>query len=484
MKLIRLSCFLLLLPFVTQAQTKLSSGDNSQTYTLQECIDYAIQHNISLQQSRLTVERSLNTLDQSRANILPKVNGQYNFNANFGRNIDPFSNDVVTSTIGTNQLGVGANMTLYNGFRQQNTIASNQLSLTAAQQDLDALKNSIALQVSLAYLNVLSAQDRIIVAEKTLESTKLQYDRTERLVKSGSLAETNMFNIEAQIANDELQLLNAQNALESANLTLKQSMNITDYRPIEVSRMNVPSPDLTPYPQNPEEVYEKAISYLPEVKAAKTRELIADKGIEIANAVGLPTLNANASWGSAYSTAAKNVTPGQTTYQPLAVSAEFQGETIPFVINFPQQTFDRENIPYFNQIGKNQNVNLGVSLGIPIFNGYNKKYQTQGAKIQKMQAELTTDNTLLTIRQNIDQAYINMTNAGKSYSASTVQVNALQRALEAATASYNAGASNFTDYNVAKANLDRAQASQIQAKYEYLFRIKVLDFYQNKPLGF
>lgn len=484
MKSLKLLYLFLFIPLVSQAQTKLSGADNTATYTLQECIDYAIQHNISLQQSRLTIERSINTLDQSKANILPKVNGQYGFNANFGRNIDPFSNDVVTSTIGTNQLGVGANMILYNGFRQQNTVASNQLSLTAAQQDLDALKNNIALQVALAYLNVLSAQDRITVAEKTLESTKLQYDRTERLVKSGSLAETNMFNIEAQIANDELQLLNAQNALESSSLSLKQSMNIIDYRPIEVNRMDVPTPDLMPYPQNPEDVYQKAISYLPEVKAAQTREQIADKGIEIASAVGMPSLTANASWGSAYSTAAKNVTPGATTYEPLAVSAEFQGETIPFVINFPQQSFNRENIAYFNQIGKNQNVNMGLSLSIPIFNGYNKKFQTQGAKIQKLQAELTTDNTMLTIRQNIDQAFINMTNAGKSYSASTVQVNALQRALEAATASYNAGASNFTDYNVAKTNLDRALASQIQAKYEYLFRIKVLDFYQNKPLGF
>ncbi len=467
-----------------QAQTKLSGADNSETYSLIECIDYALTHNIALRQSELAIENSMIGLQQSNANVLPTLNGQFNLNSNLGRNIDPFSNTIVTNAIGTNSLGASASMVLYNGYRLKNTISRSELDLEAAKLDVAAQKNNISLQIAVSYLNVLSAEDMIEVASQNMLVTRLQLDRTQKLVNAGSLPETNIFNLNAQQANDELNLVNAQNAYRSSLLTLKQNMNLVTDREIRVSRVNVPSPSLTLYPETPTEVYEAAINYLPEVQSTEVREKMAEKNIQIAKAIGQPTVRANVSWGSAYSTAAKSIIQGAPSFQQIPVSAEFEGQTIPFIINFPQQNVTTENIAYFNQIGNNQNMNAGVSVQIPIFNGYNKKYQVQSAQIQKMQSELTSENTKVIIRQNIDQAYINMLNAAKSYSANSVQVQALQQAFEAAEASYSAGASNFVDYNLAKTNLDRALANQIQSKYDYVFKIKILDFYQNKPLEF
>ncbi|TBX23955.1 TolC family protein [Jiulongibacter sediminis] len=469
---------------VSNAQTRLSGAEETPGYTLKECIDYALSHNIALRQSELAIENSLNALNQARADRLPSANGQFGLNSNFGRNIDPFSNDIVTSTIATNSMGVGANYILYNGLRIKNTIDRSTLDLEASRMDLAAQKNNISLQIAVAYVNVLSAQDMITVAEKNVEVTRLQLERTEKMVQAGSLPETNIFNLNAQLANNELQLVNSQNQYETAILTLKQAMNLTDNRPFTVSRIDVPNPSIQLYPESAGQVYEAAINYLPEIKASDIREQMAVKNIQIAKSVGLPTVMVNGNWGTAYSTAAKNLIPNGFDTQTVTATTVFQGETVPFTVDFQQPSYDQVGIPYFNQLGNNQNMNLGISMQIPIFNGFNKKYQMQSAKIQQLQSELNTENTLLGIRQNIDQAYINMQNAAKAYSANQVQVDALQRAFEAAEASYNAGASNYVDYNLARTQLDQAQANLVQAKYDYIFRIKILDFYQNKPLEF
>lgn len=473
------------------SQSSALSGDESgsvrakgEPYTLQESVDYALKNNVQLRQSQLTMQNNLNTLESSRWLKYPTVNGFFGGNGNFGRNVDPFSNSIVTQAIGTNNMGVRANAVLYDGYRIKNTVVMNELNLSAAKLDYEALKNTISLNVANAYLNVLSTEDLIEVSQKQVEVTKFQLERTQKLIDGGSLAEANLFDLDAQLANDELQLVNAINNHESAILTLKQVMNMPIADNISVVRVEVADPTLQPYPETAAQVYAEAISYLPEVKAANTRIEAALKNVEMAQALGQPTVSVNGTLSTAYSSVAKRAIAGEETFQQVPVSATFDGQTIPFVLNLPQQNFTRENIPYFNQLGNNQSTNIGVSVSIPIFNGYNTKFQTEGAKIQKLQADLQAENTKLTIRQNIDQAFISMLNAGKSYTATLAQVRALEKSFTAAESRYNAGSSNFIDYNLAKTRLDQAAANLIQSKYNYIFRIKILDFYQNKPLNF
>jgi outer membrane protein len=468
----------------TFAQTKVTGSEMGQKFSLRACVDYAISNNVTLKQSQMAVESGIVQLNQSKAAKLPSANGQFNLNGNAGRNVDPFTNGIVTNTIGTNNMGVGLSVPIFDGSRNNNIIERNRLSLEAAQMDVATQKNNVSLQVAVAYLNVLSAEDLIDVSERQLDVTRLQLERTQKLVNSGALAETNLFDLEAQMANDELSLLNARNSLESAILTLKQAMNAPADLNLRVTRIDVPDPNIVNYGENANNIYQTAIGYLPEIKAGEIRLRAADKNIAIAKSVGLPSISASTSWGTAFSSAAKRLTEAGTTSNQIPVSAEFQGQTIPFVINFPQTSYTSDGIPYFRQLGSNQNLNLGISARIPIFNGYNQKYQSQAAKIQKMQVELQNQSTQLTIKQNIDQAYITMLNAQKRYSATLAQTNALEKSFKAAESRYNAGASNFVDYNLAKTNLDRAKSNLIVAKYDYIFRIKILDFYQNKPLEF
>lgn len=467
-----------------QSQTTGASRSSGDVLTLQESIDYALKHNVSLRQSELQVRNSSNTLEQSRWLKYPTLNGSYSLNSNFGRNIDPFSNSIVTQTIGTNSIGVGAGVTIFNGHQIKNTVSLNELNLEASTYDFQAMKNNVTLQVVVAYLNVLSTEDMIEVAQKQLEVTQLQIQRTEKLVKAGAVPETNLYDLQAQLASDELQKVNADNNHESAILTLKQAMNLPAERDVSVVRVNVPNPSIQAYPESAIAIYEAAIAYLPEVKAADTRIKAADKSIMLAKALGLPTISANTSWGTAYSTAAKTATAGEPTVIAIPATATFQGQTVPFTLNYPQPSYTTSGIPYFRQLGNNQNLNLGVALRVPIFNSYQAKYRTTGAKIQKMQSELQSESTKLQIRQSIDQAYITMLNAAKRYTATASQVSILEKSFEAAAARYNAGSANYTDFNLSKTNLDRAKANLVQAKYDYIFRIKILDFYQNKPLDF
>ncbi len=476
---------LLSLTFSVQAQTRVSGSDQGgTTFTLLECIEYALKHNVDLRRSETQTELDNVQLQQSRWARYPTVNGQLNANGNTGRNIDPFSNSIVTQTIGTNNLGLGANVNVFDGFRTKNTIARNSLTLEASKMDVQAQRNDIMLQVALAFLNVLSTEDLIEVSRKQLEVTNLQLERTQKLVDAGSLPQTNLFDLTAQQANDELQLINAENNHASALLSLKQAMNVPGDTELTISRLNVPDPGLSEYPQRSSEVFNNAVGFLPQIKAADFRIKAADKNIEIARATGLPTVTANASWGSAYSTVAREIANISTVYNPITVTAEFEGQTIPFVVNFPSQSYEQRNIPYFSQLNNNQNFNLGLSARIPIFNGHNSKFQTQIARVQKAQAELADESTKLVLRQNIDKAYIDMLNARKRFSATFAQVQTLELSFKAAETRYNAGASNFTDYNLAKTNLDRSRSNLVVAKYDYIFRTKILDFYQNKPLAF
>lgn len=452
--------------------------------TLRECIDYALQNNITVQQAQNVVEGNLVTARQSKAERLPTLMGFTGLNGNMGRNIDPFTNGVVTQTIGTNNLGVGLSLPIYQGSRLRNTIERDQISLQASQTDVEVQKNDVALQVAMAYLNLLSTEDLIEISKKQLEVTLIQYDKTKKMVNSGALSETQLYDLEAQIANDELSIINAENNRESAFLALKRTMNAPMDMRFEADRFGLPDPSLIDQTESVGSIYDTAIQFLPEFRASRLRMSMANKNIDLARSVGLPTLSLSTNWGSAYSSLAQRAADVRMISQPMNVSAEFEGQTIPFIINFPQTDITMESIPYFNQLGNNQNVSLGLSLNIPIFNRNATKYQTQAAMIQKRQTELQNKAAEIQVKQNIDQAYLDVMNARKKYTATLAQVEAFEKSFSAADRRYNVGAGTYVDYNLAKTNLDQARTNLVLAKYDFIFKSKILDFYQNKPLEF
>ena len=470
-------------------QNSATSPVSRQALTLEECVQIALQNNPQIKQAGLQVNANSNNLIQSKWQRWPTLGFNASQGFSFGRNIDPFTNQFVQQNISFNNYSINSSVTLYNGFQLQNNIKQNSLTLQASEKDLAATRNDIILNVALAYLQVISNQELIEAARQQGAATQLQLDRTQRLVDAGTLAESQLYDLRAQLANDELTLVNAQNSVESAKLSLKQLMNLKGDESIDVITINAPDPALRAYEATVNEVFNTALSNLPQMQAAELRVQSAAKAIEIAKAQGLPSLTFSAGISTAFSSAAPKQRfvadgTGFTTKQVISQTRFVQAGEYTFpvteVVTVPNGTDKTFN--YFDQLDFNRNSSLNFSLRVPIFTNFQTKYRVANARIQQQNLEYQADIVTQQIRQNVEQAYIDMSNSGKRYSATANQVRALEEAFRVAESRFGAGAINSAEYNIAKANLDRARFNLIQTKYDYVFRTKILDFYMNKPI--
>jgi outer membrane protein len=442
-----------------------------------------LQNNIQVRQGQLTVANSELQLRQARLNRLPSAIFQANQSLNGGRSVNPQSNEFVQQTIGSSNYQLNTSVTLYNGMVLQNTIKQNDLALQAGQLELNASKNTIALTVAQNYLNVLTGTEQLAVAQRQADVSRAQLERTQKLVSAGSLPEANLFELRATLASNEVDIVNAQNTVDLAKVALLQAMNVPINQQFEVEPVNVPDPNLTPYDANVQQIFDVASTNLPEIKGADLRVRSANLGVEVAKGGLYPTLTLNGNLNTIYSSAASAAIQNGTTQQTIGfVTDPTTGTQIP--INASVPNYNRTGITYGTQLNNNFSQSLSLFLRVPIFQGNLSRNRITTAKIQQQNAELTAQNTRLVLRQQIETAYTNMRAGANRYRATQAQVASLERAFQVAESRLNAGAINATDYTIAKTNLDRARASLVQAKYDYVFRTKILDFYQNKPLTF
>ena len=470
------------LTFQLKAQNAVQASGNETKLGLQEAVNIALKNNISVKQSQNQVLLNDLQLQQSHFNQLPNASGNMSEYFNFGRSLDPFTNNYVARNINYNQVSLTANVIIFNGFQLKNTIIQNDILLKATQFDLQAMKESISLQVVLAYLNIMNAEDQLVISQTQTNITQLQIDRTDKLVKAGSLAQSNLFDLKAQLATEETTVINNQSTLDLARLTLLQLLNDRNITNVKVDRITVPTPATGGYEVSIDKIYEVAENTQPIVKAADLRIKGADKAIEVARAGFLPIISANANFGANQSNAQKNYIQDGTKEQNFGV-VKFNGADIPLIVTQPNYA-ENGTIGYFNQLSNTANYGFGLNANIPIFSRYANKSNVTRAKIQKDNANLNAQQTRLTLRQNIETAYTNLTNSAKRYDAFTVQVSALEESFRAADSRFNAGAIDFVSYSLQKTNLDKAKGNLVQAKYDFIFRTKILDYYQNKPLTF
>lgn len=466
----------------TQAQQK---------YTLQQCVGIALENNLQLKQQGLQVQSGQNTLDQSKWQKFPTLNLSANQGLQSGRNIDPFTNQFVEQTVNFSSFQLNTGVNLFNGYQLKNTIKQNQQNLQALQKDVESNRNALILNVATSYLNVLNNQEQLEFARRQAETTRFQLERTEKLVKAGSLPEINLYDIRSQLANDELSIVNAQNSIEIAKLTLKQYLNLPASENFDLIPINLPLPSTSaPYDATLEQVYNAAIKYLPDMEAATLRIESAKTGIEIARGAKLPSLSLGGGLSSSFSSAAPKQrfvgdggasrvvdVPSTTKY------VSYGGFTVPLIEKTTVPSGSIQSFGYLDQLSFNRNASLSLSLRVPIFNAYQVRYRIANAQIQQKNAEYQSQIVRNQVRQTIEQAYYTMLNAAKRYEATAKQIESLELSFKAAEARLNAGAINAVEYNISKNNLDRSRASLVQAKYEYIFRTKILDFYQNKPLS-
>jgi len=452
------------------------------TWSLEECIDYALKNNIQVKQSELNTSLSKVNVLAAEGNMLPSINGNASHSYNIGRTVDRFTNQFADAQVLSQNLYVSAEISLFSGFQNINTIKQNRYEYLASKYDVDKMKNDVSLNVATAYLQALYTMDAVINAQNQLAITTAQVDRTKQLVDAGASAKGTLLDIQAQQASEELALTDAQNQLDIALLSLTQLLNLPSSENFSIVKPDLSSVNESLLTSTPALIYNTAISNLPEVKSAEFKLKSARKGVDVAWGGLSPRLSFSASYGTGYSGASQRLL-GLPSYTGYAPNGDFTsgGDTVYSPV-FSSPTY--EKIPYADQYRDNVNKSFGFYLQVPIFNKLQVKTAIDRAKIQEMSAELTIESTKLQIRKNVQQAYADANAGLKKYASSVKALEAMQESFKYTEQKFNVGMVNTTDYNTAKNKMAKAQSDLLQAKYEYVFKAKVLDFYQGKPLKF
>jgi outer membrane protein len=435
-----LSCFFVLIFFSFTAQTQT-------TYSLQQCVDLALQSNIPVKQSALDVETARVNWKQSKTNLFPTVGMDISHGLNTGRSIDPFTNTYVNQSVSRAGYSAGTDLILFNGGSLQNRIRENATAYEASRMEWQQSKDNLVLNVILAYLSVLNNEDQLQVAYQQVSTTKAELDRLQILNSQGAVKPSDVSDLKGQLMNDQLNILNAKNQLETSKLLLAQWMNKPYDSTMRLERMNAEE-FLSGYNQTANDVYQNSLSQFSLVKAVELRKRSSQYSLKAAKGQMFPTLSFGAGMNTNYSSVARDASNAK--------------------------------IPYSSQLKNNRFTSLGVGLSIPIFNSSFARNRVKLSGINLKSSELTELETKRQLRQQIDQAYLNMNNAYERYKVLLGQVAAYEESFKAAEVRFSAGVGTSVDYLAAKDRLDRANINLVNAKYDFVLRKKVLDYYNGK----
>jgi outer membrane protein len=423
------------------------SAQETKVWTLKECVAYALENNISVKQSELDKVSSLEDVKAAKWNFAPNLNANVSQNFNFGSSIS-VSGARIPADFRSNNFGVNSSVNLFDGFANIQNLKQSQLGVQIQDAAIAKMKNDIALNVVNAYLQIMFAQEQLIVAESQLSISKKQVKRIEELVNAGVSPQGDLLNIKSTLANDNQSLIVADNGLLIANLNLTQLLQL-ETTEIKVAKESLDLQDQTILGIGVSVIYNKATEMFPEIKLAELTILSAQKGIKIAQANYYPTLSMSFGMNSAY--------------------------------QHRQSTTDISPFLFSEQLDDNFGQSIGFSLNIPLFNRYQFKSAVNKSKINVQQVEYNLESERLRLQQTIQNAYTDALASSKSYDAATITVEAQTKAFEYAQERFKAGAINSFDFNQSKNNLIGAQSQLIRSKYDFMFKLKVLEFYYGIP---
>ncbi len=445
-------------------------------WTLEECIHSALDNNIQIKQQQLSTLVSKLQYDQSIASFFPSINGNATHVYSSGQTIDVFTNQFVDGLVQSNNFSASANLVLFNGLQQLNSFKQKHLDFLASKYDLEKIKNDISLTIAISYLQILYNTELLEIAKKQVELTKTQVARTKTLYDVGSVAKGTLLGIESQLASDELSLVNAQNSLDLSYLTLAQLLDLQSTQGFDIVKPSLSLPDANSLMQQVDEIYGKAVSIQPDIKSAELKVQSARKGLSISRGMMSPSLSLMGSVGTGFSEASSSVSVLQNGFSTIGFTES--GE----LVYAPAFEYQYGKIKFWDQIDKNVNNSFGLYLNIPIFNKWQTNTMIGTSKISLKNAELVLQNTKNQLFKTIQQAYADARAALNRYNASTKSVEAMTESFGYVQQKFDVGLINSIDYNDAKNNLLKAKSELLQAKYDYVFRLKVLDFYQGKPI--
>ena len=449
-------------------------------WTLEDCINYALENNLDIQKQIQSVESNKASLMQSALNLLPNLNANGTNYWNFGQTIDQYTNTFATTTVRSNNFYLSSNVVLFNGLQKLNTVKQNKIMVLASQYDLDVLKNSISLSVAGYYLDILFNSELLDVANEQLSISKQQVDRIQKMVEAGSSARGDLLNIQAQKAAEELTQVQASNQLYISYLSLQQLIDIPVAKDFRIEKPNLKAIEAPRQPVTPEVIYEHALKTRPEIRAAELRVDAAQKRLAIARGIITPTLSVSGSWGTGYSGIDKEIDPSvppTITPYKMGITQLSRDTVIGYQMNYATRLKS-----FGDQLKTNNNQSVGFSLSIPIFNGWQGRANITQAKISKNQAELDLGIQKRSLLKLIEQAYADAVAALQKYNSSLEQVNAQSESFKYTQQKFDVGMMTSFDYNNSKKDLTKAQSDLLQAKYDFIFKTTILEFYMGNPI--
>jgi outer membrane protein len=453
-------------------------------WTLRELIDYAITNNLTVKRSTYGVESSQIGATQAKMAMLPTLNANGSYGLNWGRTIDPTTNIFTENKIENSNLGASSNLLLWNGFRLFYNMKQTEIDLNASNEDLLKARNDVVLNVITLYLNVVFNKELFNVAQFQLNSTKEQLERTKKLSDAGSVPIGDVLNLDAQLATNEVNLIQRENALNLSLLQLKQALQLPASNPLDVELPQVDLEDQLNINKTVDEIYDIATLTMPEIKAADLRKKSSLYAYRSAKGNLYPRLSISGSYNTVYSDQRQQFfADGGFTTQTTNVGY-VQGSLTPVLRDVTVPTGQIMVPGIGDQYRDNRGRSLGINLQIPIFNGLSTRSAMQRAAINKEIADISFLEISNTLRQTVETAYNNAFAAIKTYQSTERQVKARDEAFRMTQQRYNLGAVNFVDYQIAENNLFQSQSDLLRAKYDFIFRKKVLDFYQGLPLDF
>ncbi len=455
-----------------------TEAHTQKVWSLEDCITYAYQNNIQIKQQELNTDIKKYDLLQSKAALLPNLNASASHTYNFGRTIDMYTNDFATSRVQSNNFYISTGVTLFNGFQLLNTVKQQMIEKQVSEYELEKLKNDISLSIATAYLQVLFNYEIRDIRLNQYEISEQQLQRTILLVDAGTLSKSNQLAIEAQLAADNLQYVNAQNQLALSYLTLTQMLDLPSTDDFEIERPLIDITLLNFPSQTPEYIFNTSLILQPEIKTAELKLKSAYKSLSIARSTISPNLSLRASYGTGYSGASKEITDVVLfDYIPIGYTQSQE------IVYGPSFNYITQVKPFKEQLDDNLNQSVGFTMTIPIFNGLQSRTSINKAKILIKNAEYNLQNTKNQLNKSIQQAYADAKSAYNRYLASLKSVEAYEESFKYTEQKFNLGMLNSLEYNDAKIKLSNAKSELLQSKYEYLFRLKILDFYQGKPIS-
>ena len=459
-------------------------ADAQETWSLERCIQYAKDNNITVKQAQANVRTAMLSERQAKAARLPGVSANVDLGEQFGRTIDPTTNQFSTVATAFNSIGLNAGVNLFSGGLINHSIKQAGWNLLAAKADSEQLLNNLGLQIASAYLSILLGEEQMENAQKRISQTQEQLNVTQKLIEAGTLPMADKYNFMAQVAQGEQASVQARNSVELAYLNLKQLLQLEPDYDLRIERPDVPIPvDANPDALVLSPVYQTAVETQASIRASDFRVKSAQEGIEIAKSAYYPTISAFANLSTSYSSQARN-------FNNPIVGVPTLGDPVPININGQDLFVSFYDTPrsfpksaYFEQLDQNFGQGIGASVNIPIYQNGRTRLNVERARLGVLTTQMQQVQTQQILKNDIQTAIANARAARLSLDAAQKTFEATNIAYENTTKRHTLGTINTLDLTTARNNRDIAENNVVVAKYDYIFKLKILDFYLGKPLN-